>query len=111
VSPDAKTLATATPHKNTIKVWVVATGKQQMAIKTPESAVRSMVFSPDGKTLVTGGDDGMIRLWDLATGKEVATLTGHKDDVLSLAFSPDGNLLASGSSDSTIKIWNVPGHK
>jgi WD40 repeat protein/beta-lactamase regulating signal transducer with metallopeptidase domain len=35
------------------------------------SAINYLGFGPDGKTLVTAGQDGTVRLWDLATGKEV----------------------------------------
>jgi WD40 repeat protein len=108
-SPDAKTLAMAIKENNTIKLVDVATGKQLLSIKEDEET-SSIVFSPNGKMLATGGFE-TIKLWSVATGKEVATLIGHKREVRSLAFTPDGKILASGSSDKTIKIWDVPPQK
>jgi WD40 repeat protein len=77
-------------------------------------SVLSVAFSPDGKTLASGGgaihageyNPGELKLWDVATGKERATLKGHTI-VVSVAFSPDGKTLASGSQDETVKLWDV----
>ena len=76
-----------------------------------KSPVRSIAFSPDGKTLASGSDDDTIKLWDVATGTLKATLEGHAGSVNSVAFSPDGKTLASGSSDVTIKLWDVATEK
>jgi RNA polymerase sigma factor (sigma-70 family) len=54
-------------------------------------------YSPDGKTLASAGDGGLIRLWDAATGKPMRTLRQPGlTAILTLAFSPDGRTLASG---------------
>ena len=67
---------------------------------------RSIVFSPDGKTLFCGTDDG-IHLWNIRTGEHKRMLTGHTDVVYTIALSSDGNILASGSWDNTIRLWDA----
>ncbi|MEV8530615.1 trypsin-like peptidase domain-containing protein [Streptomyces sp. NPDC051211] len=69
--------------------------------------VRLAVFSPDGHTLATGGDDKTVRLWDVATSKPRRILKGHTNAVTSAAFSPDGSTLATGSHDKTVRLWDV----
>ncbi len=73
--------------------------------------VSSLAFSPDGTTLVTGNQQGMIRVWDTATGQLRDTLKGHppgvRGGVLSLVYAPDGKTLASGGEDGTVRLWQA----
>jgi WD40 repeat protein len=60
-------------------------------------SVNCIVFSPDGETIASAGNDRIIRLWNAHTGELLKTLTGHIENVNTIAFSPDGNTIASGS--------------
>ncbi len=78
-----------------------------------------LVFSPDGKTLVSGSNDtesrivgakpekGSTRLWDLATGRERARFPVKGCHVRSVALSPDGKMLAAAVTDLTIRLYNL----
>ncbi len=67
------------------------------------------VFTADGETLVTCGQDARIRLWKVPSFAPDGAFEGHEASVNTLSFSADGGLLASGSSDGTARIWSFPG--
>ena len=71
--------------------------------------MKSVVFSPDGKRIVSGGFDTALKVWDAASGQETLTFKGHVDCVMSVAFSPDGEQIVSGGGDNTVKVWNARG--
>ncbi|MFB2971887.1 AAA-like domain-containing protein [Aerosakkonema sp. BLCC-F183] len=74
-------------------------------LKGHQGQVWSVSFSPDGKRIVTTGDDNTVRLWNPA-GKLLATLNSHQGEVKSLTFSPDGQRIATAGTDGTIRLWN-----
>ena len=67
----------------------------------------SVAFSPDGRILAAGCENGTVMLWDTESWSVIRMLEGHSSSVSSVAFSPDGRTLASGSGDNTIKLWDV----
>ena len=71
------------------------------------AAVHRVVFSPNGKRLVSGGEDNTVMVWDFDRRERVAVLTDHTDWVNALAFSPGGKWLATGSYDQTVIVWDA----
>ena len=65
-------------------------------------------FSPDGRQVVTAGEDRAARIWDLRTARPTprTLIIGHDRSVESAAFSPDGSLLVTGSDDATARLWD-----
>jgi WD40 repeat protein len=63
-------------------------------------------FSPDGRTLVSGGPGRGLRFWDAATGKLMATLRQEPGEDCAVALSPDGRTVASFESQQTT-LWEV----
>jgi WD40 repeat protein len=66
-----------------------------------------MALHPDGNTLATGCQDGVIRLWDLGRGVMTQEMPDHGSSIRALCFSADGRRLASGASDGRAILWHV----
>jgi WD40 repeat protein/serine/threonine protein kinase len=71
----------------------------------------NLTFSPDGRWLVTGGEEYTVKIWNVQTGRDQETLRGHNGDVLAVAFSPDGRWLATAGEDTTVRIWDATSWK
>jgi WD40 repeat protein len=104
---DASRLASGT---NEVALWDTANAAE-LARAPASSWVTAFAFSPDGKLLASGHDDGRICLWELPKLKLLGEIDGHTDDVSALAFNTTGDQLTSAGDDHRIRVWDVKTRK
>lgn len=69
--------------------------------------IEAVVWSADGRWIISGGFDQAVRLWDAETGRLVHTFVGHERAVLCLALHPDGRRVLSGGAEGVVRIWDL----
>jgi eukaryotic-like serine/threonine-protein kinase len=72
-----------------------------------DAEVLTVAVSPDGATILAGGEDGTARLWKVGAEKPLAPVFRHQGAVLSVAFSPDGKSIVTGGADATAQVWDA----
>jgi RNA polymerase sigma factor (sigma-70 family) len=108
--------AGATEWTARLRLWDAATGKLARTLSLPthiDNRFSSLVFSTDGKRLITSGPDEFLRVWNPVTGEELRRLPLPTSLPELLALSPDGNTLAVVESASypAIRIVDMAGGK
>ncbi|KAM3498035.1 hypothetical protein MY10362_008627 [Beauveria mimosiformis] len=113
-SPDGSLLAASSGHD--IIIWDVGTKSVLSRFETRSqgrsSLIASLVFSTNGKMLISGGFDGWIKVWSLEDGipdKEalLLQLRGQEEVICSLAVTPDNRWLISGSKNRDLMLWDL----
>ena len=77
------------------------------ALKGHAGKVTALRFTPDGKRLVSAGDDRTIRQWDVTTGKVIAILKGHMAPIIATTITADGKILLSVGQDGSVLLWDL----
>jgi WD40 repeat protein len=99
-----------------IGLWsVVHPASPRRLIQLPDGnggAVYSVAFGPGGRSLASGGADGMMQVWDVAApararAVDSMTVSTTGETIFSIAFDPRSGVLATGSGDGTIRLWNL----
>ncbi|HEX8119357.1 MAG TPA: PQQ-binding-like beta-propeller repeat protein [Pyrinomonadaceae bacterium] len=108
-SPDGRLVAARAADesgkKDEIGIWDAADGKLSATVEKNKS--KTLAFSPDGRTLATGGDERYsARFWDAATGKLKVALAKTEGGVRTFTYSPDGRLFVT-TSDKGVRLWDA----
>ena len=69
--------------------------------------VSSVIYSRDGRLLLSGSYDGTLRAWEARTGRDLHVFHGHTGKVRGVALSADSQIALSASEDRTARVWNV----
>jgi WD40 repeat protein len=107
-SPDSKYLFTC--GDNAAHMWDVTTGREEKKFEGTSGYITGMGLTPDGRRLVTGGEDKTVRVWDVGTGKESTRFAGNSGAITAVAVSQDGRRALTGQSDGIIRYWGLPAH-
>ncbi|MBI3415480.1 MAG: protein kinase [Verrucomicrobia bacterium] len=117
ITPDGRTLASVA--KNQLIVWNLTTGKETRRVTPlpPEKAgllqFGYLSFSPDGRTLGLGLENGELLLWDFVNGSQIFLFQAHAEMALikgaftDVRFSADGKRVATAGVDHSIRLWEI----
>lgn len=104
-SPDGTRLAAACADRS-VRVFDVATRKQQLQVEDHADWVMDVAWSPDGKLLATASRDKTSKVFNSTSGESQTTFNTHQQPVFGVAFSPDGAQVATSGRDNRIRTWN-----
>ncbi len=94
------------PGQHSARVWDAATGRIEATLPPHWQGVLCAAFSPDDRTVATGGFDLTLHLSDARTGKAIAPPLKHKQRVDQVGFSADG-LLAWTKVNNDLTFWDT----
>ena len=102
-SPDGRLAATGAED---IVLWD-AERQEKIARLEHTAVVWNVVFSPDGRWLVSTHGDGAVLVWDVPGRAREANFSEHSGGVRAVAFSPDGRRVASAGEDRSVIVWDA----
>jgi WD40 repeat protein/tRNA A-37 threonylcarbamoyl transferase component Bud32 len=123
-APDSKTAATGTTLIDArqmkvvgaeVGLWDMATGQALGRKMHLPGRLKTLIFSPDGRSLLTSAEappgqagsklQGEVRLWDAASGEPFGPPLPFPEPVWALAFSPDSRTFVTGCEARFAQLW------
>ena len=114
-TPDSRRVALGNSVTRRVRLYEVGSGECVAEFGSHLSAVNSLAFSPDGRTLASGSGGrwvqtaGEVKLWDVEAGQVHATLEGYGAPVV---FRPDGLALgAMLDGERKLAVWPADAYR
>lgn len=90
-----------------VRIFDVASGKQERLIEDHADWVMAVAWSADGAKLGTASRDKTSKIFDAAKGESLVTYPGYGDQAYGIAFSPDGKQAYTTGRAKSIHVWNL----
>jgi dipeptidyl aminopeptidase/acylaminoacyl peptidase len=114
-SPDTHLLAAGFAERDqgepTLRVWDQDTGKLTFALDCKVDHVNCVAFSPNGKALAIGANDGSITLFDATQWKKASTFAKVNRPLVGITYSRTGKFFAALEDEGHISVWEVASGK
>ena len=97
------------------RIWDLGRGQVERELPIHPSRVWSVAWSPNGRIVATGSEDGTVEIWNAYTGESLSHFTAleknasdpRDNGIVSLEFSPDGSLLLAACFGAKAHLWDV----
>ncbi|MBA4186500.1 MAG: hypothetical protein C0467_00635 [Planctomycetaceae bacterium] len=96
---------------NQVHVWnpdESKPGKTLVNLGKTDKPIKTIAFSPDGRNLAVGADDGILRVYEADNGKATYTSPTRNARIEKLAYSPNGKMIVVGDSNTFAAVY-APG--
>jgi WD40 repeat protein len=104
ISPDSRFLGVGTSEHGALVFNLLTGEKRTLPYSTSITAVS---FSPNGRLLAIGGEDGFVKIIDSNTGSEADPSLNSGEPIKSITFSDDGTKLAAEGANTSIRIFDL----
>ena len=92
----------------TVRIWQPAIGRMMRIVRGHEGRILALVYAPDGRTLFSAGEEGIVRQLDAESVAQVAQWQASSEWIHHIAISPDGRSIATGDWAGQVTVKALP---
>jgi WD40 repeat protein len=114
VNPNEPEILTASGgYDNSLQLWDAnsLTPKNAPMVGHKGYLLYDAGYSTDGKSIVSGSNDGFVRVWNAQTREVTQQLSVDQNAAITVAFAPNGQWIVSGGNDNTLRLWDTEKYK